>query len=564
MDKAKNSSGMFRFIQNNHRLLFFGTWLLLSLLQAGLTELQDDEAYYWVFSKYPAWGYFDHPPMTALLVKAGTALLPGELGVRLFPLLLNFLTVLLLEKLCGRKNPPLFYALALSLAAFQLAGWMASPDASLIFFTALFFLCYKIFTERKNPANSLLLGISMTLLCYSKYQAALVILFTLLSNPQLFRTYHIYLAGSFALLLFMPHLLWQYNHDWVSFRYHLFESNVNPYKISYTTEYLGGQFLLAGPVAGFILLPAAFIYKPGNVTEKALKTCLWGIYIFFLLSSFRGKVEANWTSPVIIPLFVLSHGQLMSNGSGQRWLRKLLPATLMLVMVARGAMIADFIPLKFIRQHFHAWKNWPQQMKKNTKGLPVVFSNSYQRASKYWFYTGQTCYSQNLYKQRLNNFNFWPVEDSLLGKPVYFLDIYGLQRFRDLLETPIGMIGYRFDSSFISFAKIKFIPAKNSYTVTPGQNTRIDFTLQMTDQYRDFVLANKNLQNRIRLGVYSKYGWIADIPTSLNLYQVISEKISSADITAYLPAGNYTFRFAVDDGDYNTTHNSDRIKLKIE
>ncbi len=564
MEKVKNSSGLFRFIQHNHRLLFFGLWLLLSLMQAGLTELQDDEAYYWVFSKYLAWGYFDHPPMAAVLVKAGSALIPGELGVRLFPVLLNFLTVLLLERLCGRKNPLLFYCIALSLAAFQLAGWMASPDAALIFFTALFFLCYKIFSERKNLVNALLLGISMALLCYSKYQAALVIVFTLISNPALFRSYHIYVAGSFALLLFAPHLLWQYHHDWVSFRYHLFESNVNPYKLSYTLEYLGGQFLLAGPIAAFILLPAAFLFKPVSATEKALKFCLWGIYIFFLLSSFRGKVEANWTSPVIIPLFVLSYSQLLAKPGWQYWLRKLLPLTLLLVVVARCAMVADFIPLKYIRQHFHAWKEWPQQMKKNTRGLPVVFSNSYQRASKYWFYTGQTCYSQNLYKQRMNNFNFWPVEDSLLGKPVYFLDIYGLQRFSDSLETPIGTIGYRSDSSFVSFAKIKFLPEKNSYSTTRGQSLKIGFTLQMTDEYKGFILTHSGLKNNIRLGVYNKFGWIADIPTSLNLYQAVLGKISSIDITPDLPTGSYTFRFALDDGDYNTTHNSDRIKLRIE
>jgi hypothetical protein len=50
------------FLQKNHRLVFYGIWLLLGLMQAGLTELQDDEAYYWVFSRYLDWGYFDHPP----------------------------------------------------------------------------------------------------------------------------------------------------------------------------------------------------------------------------------------------------------------------------------------------------------------------------------------------------------------------------------------------------------------------------------------------------------------------------------------------------------------------
>ncbi len=60
-------------------------------MQSGLTELQDDEAYYWVYSHFLDWGYFDHPPMTALLIKMGYAIFHNELGVRLFQLSRQFL-----------------------------------------------------------------------------------------------------------------------------------------------------------------------------------------------------------------------------------------------------------------------------------------------------------------------------------------------------------------------------------------------------------------------------------------------------------------------------------------
>ena len=93
------------FLRNHHRLIFYATWIILGLIQSGLTELQDDEAYYWVYSKYLAWGYFDHPPMIAVLVKMGYAIFPNELGVRLFPLLLNALSLLIIEKLISKKNP---------------------------------------------------------------------------------------------------------------------------------------------------------------------------------------------------------------------------------------------------------------------------------------------------------------------------------------------------------------------------------------------------------------------------------------------------------------------------
>jgi hypothetical protein len=100
----------------------------------------------------------------------------------------------------------------------------------------------------------LLLAIAISLLFYTKYHGLLIVLFTFLSNIKLFIRWQTWLTGLFVLILYAPHLLWQWEHDWVSFRYHLFESNVNAYKFSYTTDYLLGQLLLAGPLAGLILL----------------------------------------------------------------------------------------------------------------------------------------------------------------------------------------------------------------------------------------------------------------------------------------------------------------------
>ena len=65
-------------------LLWLGVWWIANLVQAGFTELANDEAYYHMFAERLAWGYFDHPPVTALLVWAGERLFGGELGVQVF------------------------------------------------------------------------------------------------------------------------------------------------------------------------------------------------------------------------------------------------------------------------------------------------------------------------------------------------------------------------------------------------------------------------------------------------------------------------------------------------
>lgn len=554
---------MKQFLQKNHRLVFYGTWLLLGLMQAGLTELQDDEAYYWVFSRYLDWGYFDHPPMIALMVKMGYAIFPNELGVRLFPLLLNIFTLVIIEKLLNKKNSLLFYAIALSVAVIQIGGFFAVPDIPLIFFTALFFLCYKRFTESLSRVNTLLLGIAVALLLYSKYHAVLIVLFTLVSDIKLFKKYQTYIAGIVALILFAPHLWWQYQHDWISFRYHLFESNVNSYKPSFTLNYVFGQLLMPGPVAGFILLPAALLYKSKDKPEKAMRFTMIGIYLFFLLSSFRGKVEANWTTPALVCLIILSHQHLIEKTSWQKWLIRLLPVTLILVLFVRIVMIEDILPVKAIKERYHSWKSWPMEMKERTKGLPVVFSNSYQRASKYWFYTGQKTYSQNLYKQRRNNYNFWPIEDSLLGKPVYFFDMYDLDRFPETMKTPIGTIGYRLDSSFASFAKIKIETDEKKFRVRKSDSLTVTGFAKMPPAYYNYIKEHERLNSRIILSVFNKYGWIKDFETPLTVQDIMQNDFR---FTFYpkLEKGDYFLLFAIEIDFYYPTHNSDKIKLTVE
>jgi hypothetical protein len=552
------------FLFKHHRLLFYGCWLFLGLVQSGLTELQDDEAYYWVYGQYLDWGYFDHPPMIGLLIKMGYAIFPNELGVRLFPLLLNVLSLVLIEKLLEKKNPLLFYVIALSVAVLQITGFAAVPDTPLIFFTALFFYCYKKFNITGSWLHTILLGMSIALLCYSKYHAVLIVVFTLLSQVRLLGKIKAWAAVLIAILLFAPHLWWQYQHDWVSFRYHLFESNVNAYKPSFTLNYILGQLLLPGPIAGFILLPAAFLHKPFTKTERALRFTMIGVYAFFLLSSFRGKVEANWTSPAIVPLMVLSHQWLCDQLKWRKLLIKLLPITLLLVLLARVIMIENVLTITAIEHRYHAWKKWPQQLREKTKGLPVVFSNSYQRASKYWFYSGQPTYSLNHYRERKNNYNLWPVEDSLLGKPACYFDIYDLYRFEDSLQTPSMEIGWKYDPAFVSFAKINVAvtPAK----VEIKENETISLTTRFTipPHYAEYLRAHPSAEDTIRVGLFNTKGWIQDIFPAISLNEMLVKKEVSFSFDPGLPTGKYYLRVAINRGYRNPTHNSNKIELLIK
>ena len=216
---------MFAAIKKNPLRWFFIGWILLNIVQAYTTQLLDDEAYYWVYSRQLDWGYFDHPPMIAFLIKIGYALFPNELGVRLFMVILNGLTLWLMYKMLFVKNERLFMAMAASMAVLQIGGVLAVPDIPLTFFTALFFWQYKQFLEKNSVASALLLGLVMALMLYSKYHGILIIFFTVLSNWRLALQWKAWLAVIAAVLLFTPHVYWQYQHDFPSVWYHLKERN---------------------------------------------------------------------------------------------------------------------------------------------------------------------------------------------------------------------------------------------------------------------------------------------------------------------------------------------------
>src|SRR5215471_6958830 len=63
--------------------------VVLRLVAAAFTPITFDEAYYWMWSKSLAGGYYDHPPMVAYIIRAGTMIAGDtELGVRLVSILL--------------------------------------------------------------------------------------------------------------------------------------------------------------------------------------------------------------------------------------------------------------------------------------------------------------------------------------------------------------------------------------------------------------------------------------------------------------------------------------------
>ena len=90
-------------------VFFLVLFFAVNLLQSAYTGLFEDEAYYWVWSKNLAWGYFDHPPMVALFIWIGGLFFDGELGVRLLSIVsFTFMLVFIWKTLDYKNKKELF------------------------------------------------------------------------------------------------------------------------------------------------------------------------------------------------------------------------------------------------------------------------------------------------------------------------------------------------------------------------------------------------------------------------------------------------------------------------
>lgn len=398
--------------------LMLGLWWVINLLQAAFTGLADDEAYYHIFSRHLAWGYYDHPPLTALLVRMGS-FIGGELGVRFFftliqPLYLYILWVIIRPKEYTVKDVGRFVLISAALPILQLYGFIAVPDGPLMLCTALFLLTYKRFTETNGWVYALLMGLAIGILAYSKYQGALVVVFAVLSNLKLFKNPKFYTACLTALMVILPHLWWQYQHDWVSFSYHLVGRNTS-FKFSYVTEFILNVLAVFNPFLFPVAVAVWWKTKASSAVDRAMSAVMAGFILFFFASTLRGHVQPQWyivSSFYIITLLYRYSGTMPKLS---RYVTRIGWITVALIALVRIEMIFNPIGLKY--QIFDNKESY-NQIAEVAQGRPVIFDGKYTSAAKYDFYAGGPGFAQPTLDYRTSQYGLMDMDSQWIGQEV--------------------------------------------------------------------------------------------------------------------------------------------------
>lgn len=425
----------------NSKYLLSGFLILvfiINIIQGYTTELLSDEAYYWTYSNFLDWGYFDHPPMVAIWITISKFFFStGELSVRFFSsitLPISFYFVwLLIDHPKKKEFTWLFILITFSTALFNAYGAITVPDTPLMFFTALFLVGYKKYLKEKSLISYIILAISMAAMMYSKYQAILVIGFVLLSNLKVLKDGKIWLTTLATLLLFSPHLLWQFENDFPSFKYHLFERKENTvYRFRDTYMHLINMIAIIGFTFPIVYKALLKNLKNKDLFQKALNFIVVGFIVFFFISTFKGHAQAQWIVPISIPLIVIPFNYLIEHPEKLKLFKTLAIVSIVVITFLRIAMANDgILPKQF---EMHANKNWVNRLDDKIGEKTPLFINSYQNTSLYWFYSGKRPYQINAWTSRKNQYDLYNYNQNFSIKNPMLIGVWKQQQPTDSMK----------------------------------------------------------------------------------------------------------------------------------
>ncbi len=307
---------------------------ILRLVLAATIPLTPDETYYWIWSVNLQPGYFDHPPMVAYWIRAGTTIFgDNPLGIRVLgPVAAAAGSVLLWD--AGEHFFPKRHAGLIAAALFNatiilsVGSIIMTPDTPLVFFWTACLAALGRLQDGRAPHWWLAIGAAVGAAMLSKYTALLLaagIFCWLVTRPEgraQLRQPWPWAGLALAAAIFAPDFYWNATHGWVSFfkqggRIEGFDPSRSA---GFLAELLGGQFALITPIAA--VLAAAGLWRLRKNPEPAPRLMLWLTLLpaaIFLEHTMTGRVEANWPA-IILPTAFLA-AACVAEPILARWLR---------------------------------------------------------------------------------------------------------------------------------------------------------------------------------------------------------------------------------------------------
>jgi hypothetical protein len=242
---------------------------------------------------------------------------------------------------------------------------------------------------------------------------------------------------------------------------------------------------MAGPLIGWFLFYNAFTIRIKDAFIRALMVNAIGTLVFFLLSSFKGEVQPQWTLIAFAPLVMLCLIHFKQAGNWRPWFKWLAIVNLVFIVLLRISIITASPLIRKIGQvkSLYGFKQWAHDIKQKAGDNYVIFNDGFQNASKYDFYNNTTrgfAYDERYY--RLTQFDIWPIEEGMQHKKAYWLAKHPIKGVTaDSLNTTGGIWYGGWINDVRTYQKVKVEAASYKMKAVPGEEMSVD--LNITNPY---------------------------------------------------------------------------------
>jgi hypothetical protein len=326
------------------------TAIRLSILAT--TDLEFDEAHYWMWSERLAPAYFSKGPGIAFAIRASTAIFgANEFGVRFFSPLLGAGTSLLLFYFARKlfsANAGLWAVLALNVTPiFNFGSFVMTIDALSIFFWMAAMFVFWFATEKSPrfsfywPLTGLLIGLGF--LC--KYTNALQLISVLLVvalAPRLrheFKRPGLYILLAIFAVCTVPPIVWNSQHAWVTLMQLRSRGSLEKGFGFHPRElltFIGQHFAIYSPLI-FAGLAWAVIRSWRRVHQqfKVLFLMWFGlpVFVFYFFLSINKAASPNWDGLAFLSFGLLAVYFWRERLESSLWLRRTAAAASLLGLV---------------------------------------------------------------------------------------------------------------------------------------------------------------------------------------------------------------------------------------
>ncbi len=295
-----------------------------------------DEAQYWSWSLDPAWGYHSKGPLIAWAIYFSTWMDGVNLfAIRFLSPVTYAISALMVyfsaERLWAGQTharPIAFYSalVFILLPGVSFSSSIISTDPFLIMFWAIGLFNF-IEALQINNSNNLKswawCGLAMGFGLLAKYTELFFILSFVLTLIfcRGFKKPGPYLALFISFLILLPNIIWNQKHHWATFT-HVTNHNMALQNFGWhwgaLFNFIGSQFVLAGPVIFILFLVSLFLIfknfkKYKNIKILILLMQIAPLFLAICLEALISHAYANWAAPIYLAACILLVSVVLSN-----------------------------------------------------------------------------------------------------------------------------------------------------------------------------------------------------------------------------------------------------------